>query len=294
MQHTSTKRITWREALERERPLILPVAHDALTARLISRAGFTAYQIGGFALAGSMHAVPDVDLEHFGEKSAAARNIIGASPLPVMVDADDGYGDAKNVTRTVHDYELMGASAIFIEDQVAPKKCGHMGGKRVVPAEAMVGKIRAAVAARSSKDFFILARTDAIAPEGVDSAIERAKRYLDAGADGAYLEGPTSREELVKIGAAFRGVPLATSVLERGGKTPWLSPPEFAELGFTMILYPTTVLFGLTRAVENTLSRLKAWQQLSDDNSVDMEQFEEIVDMPFWQRIEKEFGGDEK
>jgi len=188
MRHIITKRLTWKEALDRQKPLLLPVAHDALTARLIERAGFTAYQIGGFALVGALHAVPDVDLEHFGEKSAAARNIIGASPLPVMVDADDGYGDAKNVTRTVHEYEKMGASAIFIEDQQAPKRCGHMSGKKVVPPEQMVGKVRAAVAARSDPGFFITARTDAIEPEGVDAAIERAKRYLDAGADGVYVE----------------------------------------------------------------------------------------------------------
>lgn len=294
MQHTTAKRMSWKEALTQQTPLLLPVAHDALTARLIARAGFKAYQIGGFALAASLHAVPDVDLEHFGEKSLAARNILGASPLPVMVDTDDGYGDAKNVTRTVQDYELMGASAIFIEDQAAPKKCGHMNDKKIVPAEVMEGKVRAAVAARRTGDFFILARTDALAPEGVDKAIDRAKRYLDAGADGAYVEGPTSREELEKIGRALRGAPLATSVLERGGKTPWLPPADFAEMGFSMILYPTTVLFSITRATERTLANLMAATPLSAADSVDMPQFEEIVDMPHWQDIEARFGGQEQ
>src|SRR3954463_4556412 len=129
MKSIVVNRASWKSILATHAPLILPAAHDALTARIIERAGFPAYQIGGFALAGAMHAVPDVDLEHFGEKAAVARKIIHASDLPALVDADDGYGDAKNVTRTVHEYEEMGAAAVFIEDQVAPKKCGHMGGK---------------------------------------------------------------------------------------------------------------------------------------------------------------------
>jgi 2-methylisocitrate lyase-like PEP mutase family enzyme len=211
-----------------------------------------------------------------------------------MVDGDDGYGDAKNVTRTVHDYELMGASAIFIEDQLAPKKCGHMNGKRVVPAEAMEGKIRAAVAARSDKEFFILARTDAIEPEGVDKAIARAERYLKAGADGVYLEGPTSYKELEAIGKAFRGTPLATSILERGGKTPWVSPEEMGELGFTMLLYPTTLLFRLTKALQDALADLKAATEITNSNSVDMKEFEKIVDLPYWAEVEKRFGGQEQ
>src|SRR5947207_3730859 len=145
----------------------LPSAADALTARLIERAGFPAYQIGGFALVGAMHAVPDIDLEHFGEKHIKAREIIKASKLPVLVDGDDGYGDVKNVTRTVRGYEEIGASALFIEDQKPPKRCGHMAGKEVIPADQMVEKIRAAIAARTQADFFILARTDAREPLGL-------------------------------------------------------------------------------------------------------------------------------
>lgn len=207
MRFVGIERPSWKEALAEESPLILPVAHSALAARLIERAGFTAYQIGGFASVGSMHAVPDIDLEHYGERSDLARKIIAASRLPVMVDGDDGYVDAKNVTRTVQGYEHMGASAIFIEDQRAPKKCGHMNNKEIVPPETMVGKIRAAVHARESEDFFILARTDAIQPEGVESAIRRAEMYLKAGADGAYLEGPTDEKQLEEIGRAFKGTP---------------------------------------------------------------------------------------
>lgn len=289
MKSINVRRAAWKTILADHAPLLLPVAHDALTARLIDRAGFKAYQIGGFALAAAMNAVPDLDLEHFGEKSAAARNIIHASPLPVLVDADDGYGDVKNVTRTVNEYEVMGASAIFMEDQVAPKRCGHMSGKRVVSRAEMVSKIKAAVAARATPDFFILARTDAIEPNGVSDAIRRGQAYLEAGADGVYLEGPRNVDELEKIGRAFKGKPLATSILEGGGKTPWLPPKEMHEMGFTMLLYPTTLLFRLTRTLELALSHLAHGRPMPKSNSCSMEKFEKIVDMPHWAELEKKF-----
>jgi 2-methylisocitrate lyase-like PEP mutase family enzyme len=289
---TITPRRSWRDVLEQETkelPLLLPAAHDALTARLIERAGFPAYQIGGFALVGAMHANPDIDLEHFGEKRAAARNIIDASRLPVLVDGDDGYGDVKNVTRTVLEYERMGASALFIEDQQAPKECGHMDNKRVVPAEEMEKKVRAAVATKNN--LFLLARTDARQPLGLDEALRRGDRYLKAGADGVYIEGPENVEELERVGKAFSGVPLATSILERGGKTPWVAPRDLRRMGFTMILYPTTILFRVSHAIEQALNDLAGEQPLSPDNSVNMPGFEQIVNMPFWQEIEKKFAG---
>src|SRR5947208_8624073 len=154
-------RDTWKSLLDKHAPLQLPAAHDALTAKLIERAGFHAYQIGGFALAGARHGLPDVDLVRFGEQRAGVRDIIAASSLPVLLDADDGYGDAKNVSYTVMSYEAMGVSAIFIEDQVSPKRCGHMSGKEVVPTDVMEQRIKAAVSARRTGDFFVVARTDA-------------------------------------------------------------------------------------------------------------------------------------
>src|SRR3954471_19949658 len=143
-----TKRPTWKELLKQEQPLLLPCAHDALSARLIERAGFTAYSIGGFALVGSRYGIPDIGLAAYGEISAGIRDIMAATRLPVLVDGDTGYGDVKNVTHTVEGYEAMGASSIFLEDQVAPKRCGHMAGKDVIPAGEMVTKIRAAADAR--------------------------------------------------------------------------------------------------------------------------------------------------
>ena len=290
MNQITTERPAWRDALKAERPLLLPSAHDALTARIIERTGFTAYQTGGFAMVGSMHAVPDIDLEHYGEKRDRVEEIITASKLPMLVDGDDGYGDAKNVTRTVQGYELIGASAIFIEDQTSPKRCGHMAGKSVIPVEAMVEKVSAAIAAKKDKDFFVLARTDALQPEGIEAAIKRGQRYLEAGADGVYVEGPRNEEELRIVGEAFRNVPLATSLLERGGVTPWLSPERFGELGYDMILYPVSILFRVTRAIELAAADIRAGRQLDPNESVDMERFEEIVDIARWKEIEKRFG----
>jgi len=156
-------------------------------------------------LEGALFGYPDADLTHLGEKSAAVDRIIQASDLPVLVDVDDGYGDAKNVTRTVELYEAMGVDAVFIEDQRPPKECGHMSGKVVVPAEAMANKIEAACAARRNPDaFFILARTDARAPEGVEAAIERAEKYRKAGADGVYVEGRGAARNYKPLGRRSR------------------------------------------------------------------------------------------
>jgi methylisocitrate lyase len=279
--------MSWKRLLKREKFLQLPAAHDALTAKLIERAGFSAYQIGGFALVGTRYGQPDVDLQHFGEKSRSVHDIMDGNSLPVLVDCDEGYGDAKNVTRVVRSYESMGVSAVFIEDQTTPKKCGHMANKSVVPVEDMVSKVRAAVAARD--EMFILARTDAIEPEGVASAIDRAKAYLDAGADGAYVEGPRSVDELERVGRALGDTLLATSVLERGGVTPWLKPTDLCELGFAMVLYPTTILFRVARATEAALAALRGGQSLDPDESIDMRQFEDLVELKLWGEIEERF-----
>jgi 2-methylisocitrate lyase-like PEP mutase family enzyme len=289
MQHVASERIAWKKALRKESPLLLPVAHDALTARIIEQAGFAAVQIGGFAVEGSRHGVPDIDLTHFAERHAAVKDIMAATSLPIMVDADDGYGDAKNVTYTVRAYEGLGVQALFLEDQQAPKECGHMDNKKVVPVEEMINKIKAAVDARSSGEFFILARTDSINPEGLDSALRRGEKYLRAGADGIYVEGPETVEELQAIGKAFHGSPLATSVLENGGKTPWLPPEQLGEMGFTMILYPTSILFRCTRAIQKATADLRAGRPLEKNESVDMKTFEKIVELEHWQKIEKKF-----
>ncbi len=289
MNTGSKPRKTWRETLDQHAPLILPAAHDALVARMIERAGFPAFQVGGFAMVAGMHAYPDIDLEHYGEKFDRIREIIDASSLPVLIDGDDGYGDAKNVARTVRGFETIGASAMFIEDQKAPKRCGHMAGKEVIPATQFEAKLKAALTARRSADFFIIARTDAIEPNGLPDAIDRGKRYRDAGADAVYFEGPTAERELEKLAAGCTGVPLATSILERGGKTPFLAPKRFAEMGYQMLLYPATLIFQIARTMELALERLKAGKEMAKADSVDMDQFEEIVDIQRWKALEERF-----
>jgi 2-methylisocitrate lyase-like PEP mutase family enzyme len=285
-------RKTWRDALRESPPLLLPVAHDALTARLIEVAGYPAYQIGGFALVGARFAYPDIDLAQFGENSAVMRDIIAASTLPVLVDADDAYGDAKNVARVVQGYEAMGASAIFLEDQQAPKRCGHLLGKKVVPAEVHVGKLRAAVAARHNPETFILARTDALAPLGLDEALRRAELYLQAGADGVYIEAVETVEQLEQVGQRLRGAALATSILEGGGRTPWMAPKDFHALGYTMLLYPTTVIFRVTRAIQKAVEDLKAGRPMPADESVTFNEYEEILGLPQWAEFEDTFSGE--
>jgi len=282
-------RNTWREVLDKSAPLLLPVAHDALTARMIELAGFPAYQIGGFALVGSRFAYPDIDLAQFGENSGVMRDTIAASSLPVLVDADDAYGDVKNVTRVVQGYEAMGASAIFLEDQQAPKRCGHMLGKKVVPAEVHAGKIRAATAARHNPDTFIMARTDAVAPLGLDEAPRRAELYLKAGADGVYIEALETVEQLQKVGKRLRGVALATSILEGGGRTPWMDPKELYALGYTMLLYPSTVIFRVTRAIQKAVADLNAGRPMPPEESITFAEYEDILGLPRWAALEEEF-----
>jgi 2-methylisocitrate lyase-like PEP mutase family enzyme len=278
-------RPTWRDALAAEKPLLLPVAHDALSARLIERAGFKAYSIGGFALVGTRYAVPDVGLVGLGEMSVGMRDIMGASRLPVLVDGDDGYGDVKNVTRTIRTYEEMGAAAIFIEDQTSPKRCGHMAGKSVIPAEAMAAKLRAAAAARE-RGIFLVARTDARAVHGLDDALRRGELYLKSGADGVFIEAPQTLEELARVGSEFRHVPQIANMLEGGGRTPVLPPAELARLGFAMAAYPTTLLFRIATAMQDALKDLRAGRPASADDLLSFEGFKDIVGFPDWAQVE--------
>ena len=207
------------QLLARETPLLLPVAHDALSARLIERAGFHAAAIGGFGLIGCRLGLPDLGLASFGEVMQAVRDIAATSSLPLVVDADDGYGDVKNVARTVRTYEAMGVSAIVLEDQVSPKKCGHMTvERRVISPDEAEAKLRCALAHRRSADFGIIARTDARSVEGLDAAISRGKRFAALGVDALFIEAPTSQEELALIGSSF-DLPLIVNAAE-GGKTP--------------------------------------------------------------------------
>lgn len=283
-----TKKPTWRELLAREKPLVLPGAHDALSARLIEMAGFPAYVIGGYPVVGARYALPDIGLCALGEISAGIRDIMSATDLPVLIDADTGYGDVKNITRTIQTYEAMGASAIFIEDQVSPKRCGHMEGKAVVPVETMEQKIRAAAAARRSKDTFLIARTDARASEGLDGALRRGERYVKAGADGLFVEAPLTIKELEIVGKAF-DVPQFCNMLT-SGKTPILTNQELYDMGFEMIVHGITLVMGVAKAMQDMLADIK------NDNvkaiaarSATFHEFKQITRFNEWVALEDKF-----
>ncbi|MET4575948.1 isocitrate lyase/PEP mutase family protein [Ottowia thiooxydans] len=279
----------FKELLAGQSPLLLPVAHDALSARLIERAGFSAAAIGGFGLVGCRLGLPDLGLASFGEVSCAVRDISSAARLPLIVDADEGYGDVKNVVRTVRTYEQMGLCAIVLEDQVSPKKCGHMAiERRVVPVIEAEQKLRAALDARVDERFAIIARTDARSIEGLESAIERGQRYVACGADALFIEAPTSIEELRKIGSSFQ-VPLVVNAAE-GGRTPVLTPLEYSELGFSIVLYPATLLLRMVASLTNALAALREGRFDDQGRLPDFSMLTDIMGTNTWMEIDQRFG----
>jgi 2-methylisocitrate lyase-like PEP mutase family enzyme len=242
--------------LRQERPLLAPGCYDALSARLVEEAGFSAAYMTGFGTAASRLGRPDVGLLTMSEMVDNVHRIVEAVDIPVIADADTGYGNPINVVRTVREYERAGVAAIHIEDQVAPKKCGHMEGKQVVAAPEMAQKIRAAVDARRSTDFLIIARTDAAAVEGLDAAVERGHIYREAGADLLFIEAPRSEQEIAAVAEAFKGVPLLFNYAE-GGKTPAVDLSRLAELGFAVVIFPISTLLAATGAMRQVLARIR-------------------------------------
>jgi 2-methylisocitrate lyase-like PEP mutase family enzyme len=239
-------------------PLVAPGAYDALSARLIELAGFDAVYMTGFGAAASLLGQPDVGLLTATEMAGQAGRIAAAVAVPVIADADTGYGNAINVARTVADYERAGVAAIQLEDQVSPKRCGHMSGKAVVPAAEMVGKLRAAVEARRDPDVVLIARTDAIAVNGVADAIERARAYCAAGADALFVEAPTAQADVERVAAELAGEMTLVFNWAEGGRTPPLELARIAELGFAMVIFPIGALLAATAGVRSLLSRIAA------------------------------------
>ncbi len=278
---------TFRDVLAREHPVIQFGAFDALSARMIARAGCASYFVSGFSVVGARFGVPDVGLRAFGDISAAVRDIVAANPAPALVDIDDGYGDVKNVVQTVHTYERMGVSALMMEDQTWPKRCGHMAGKDVVPVEQMVAKIRAATGERMDPDTFIFARTDARAVHGFADALRRGERYLEAGADGLFIEAPESLAELETIGKTF-DVPLIANPLE-GGKTPVLSPQEFHQLGFSVIPYGITLVLRAAKAMQDAMADIMSGRFALWNSGLSFEEYKDAVGFPAWTDIEKKY-----
>jgi 2,3-dimethylmalate lyase len=252
----SSAKATLRELLAGDELVLAPGCYDALGARLVEEAGFTAAYMTGFGTAASLLGRPDVGLLTMSEMVDNARRIAAAVAIPVIADADTGYGNPINVIRTVHEYEAAGAAAIHIEDQAMPKKCGHMTGKHMIGAGEMAAKVRAAVAARGSDDFLIIARTDARAVEGLPAALERARRYRDAGADVLFVEAPESIAEIEQVASALSGVPLLFNYAE-GGRTPPVTHAALRELGFKIVIFPIGILLAATAAIRALLAQIR-------------------------------------
>lgn len=235
--------------------ILMPGVYDALTARIAARVGFDIVFISGYSVSAARLGEPDFGFLTQTEMADTARAVCRVSRAPVIVDADTGYGNALNVMRTVRDLQEAGAAGIFLEDQVWPKKCGHMAGKRVVETAEHVAKIRAAVDARGERDLFVVARTDARQPLGLEAAIARCLAYMEAGADALFVEAPQSIEELERVAEALPA-PLVANMIERGA-TPQLTRGELRELGYALIVCPLAALFAAASAVQDVLTELR-------------------------------------
>ncbi len=245
-----------RERLSTKKILVAPGAYDALTARLVEAAGFEAVYMSGAGVSFSLLAQPDVGLVTQTEMADRVGQMARAISVPLICDGDNGHGNALNLMRTVRLFEERGASAIQLEDQSFPKRCGHLAGKKLVSEVEMVGKIRAACAARRSRDFLIIGRTDSRSVLGLDEALKRARAYREAGADVLFVEAPETREEMREIAKALPGIPLMANMVE-GGKTPLVSRPELEELGFALVIYPNSLTRRFVRVAEELLGELK-------------------------------------
>jgi len=234
--------------------LVMPGAHDALSARIIEKTGFSAFFVGGYSATATLLGKPDISLLTLSEMVGHAERLSEAVDIPFLMDADTGYGGVLNVARTVREMERAGAAGLFIEDQVFPKRCGHMEGKQVIATEDMIAKIKAALDARSDQDFIIMARTDALAVFGIQEAIERGNLYLEAGADVIFVEAPMSRKEMRRINREIDAPTVANMV--EGGKTPFLGAKELETLGFNLALFPVSATYALAKAVQDIMVEL--------------------------------------
>ncbi len=246
-----------RQLLAEDRPITAPGCYDALTALLIEQAGFDCAYLGGASVAFTKLGRPDIGLVSMSEMLDVISHISERVHIPLIVDADNGFGNALNVQRTVREYERAGAAAVQIEDQTLPKRCGHLPGKSLISKAEMLGKIRAALDARHNEQTVIIARTDAISVDGIDEALDRAAAYADAGADLLFVESPRNLSELGRVGSELAAkVPLLANMVE-GGLTPVLPVDELAQLGFRLVIFPGAMVRIISHAAQEYLGTLK-------------------------------------
>lgn len=289
MERRVTKRSLHEQIRSRDSILVMPGVYDALSARVAEHIGFDAIFQTGYGSAAALLGMPDFGFLNAGETVDNARRIIRAVNLPVIVDADTGYGNPLSVWRLVRDLEDLGAAGIFLEDQVWPKRCGHMQGKSVIPTNDYLLKLKAATEARKTRDFIIVARTDARASEGLDEAIDRGKTYFNAGADAVFIEAPTSVEELSKV-ADEVDAPLVANMIEEG-VTPTLNAMQLFDMGYRIALFPLSALFAATFAIKNVLSELKQTGSTQNGRKqmVTFGEFNNLVDLQRYMELEKRY-----
>ena len=266
-----------RRYLSERGQLVMPGIFDALSAKIAARAGFEVIFITGYSLSATLLGEPDFGLLTQTEVVTAAQRICSVVDTPVIVDADTGYGNAINVIRTVHDLIRAGAAGMFLEDQIWPKRCGHMKGKQVIPLDEQLKKLRAAIEARNDHDFYIVARTDARQALGLAEAITRGIAFKETGADAVFVEAPESKEEMKEIASHVPG-PLVANMLERG-VTPLMDPQELKDLGFDLIVWPLAPLYSIAKSLTDIYSTLRREGSTTKmlDRLMPFDEFNEIV-----------------
>ena len=282
-------RQTLKQFLKREQLLVAPGCFDGLSARLVEEAGFEAVYLSGGAVARSM-GLPDIGLVTMSEVIERAAQVVSAVKIPVIADADTGYGNAINLVRTVREYERAGVAAIHIEDQITPKRCGHLDGKEVISVPEMEKKLEAALASRTEPDFCIIARTDARGVNGFDDAIRRGRAFAKLGVDAIFVEAPQSEAELEEIPRALPGVPLLVNVF-KGGKTPMLSVERLERIGYRIAIYPSETQRAAIHAMRQALNLLKreGTTEAMDDTLTSFNERDKIVGLDDWQRLERQY-----
>jgi methylisocitrate lyase len=278
-----------RKILQDPEILIAPGAHNAFTAKIIEQAGFKAVYMTGSGAAMDLLGLPDLGFLTMSEMVAHARNIVQATSLPVIADADTGYGNALNVMRTVREYEGAGVAGLHIEDQVAPKRCGHFSGKEVISREEMIGKIKAALDSRRDQNLVVIARTDARAVLGLQEAIERGVAYAEAGADMIFVDAPESAEELSLIARSIPAPLMAN--LSEGGKTPLLSAQELQDMGYKLVIYPRSAAGAAAKAIQELMAVLKrdGTTEKYLDRIISFEGRNQITGLAYYRELDKKY-----
>jgi len=280
-----------RKLIKGNRIIVAPGAFDALSARLIEQAGFPAVYVTGAGVASSRLGVPDIGLTTMNEVLETAKNIVSVTNIPVICDADTGYGNALNLMRTTQEFERIGVAAIQVEDQITPKRCGHTEGKQLVSMEEMVKKIEAFRYAKQTEDFVLIARTDAIAVNGFEDAIERARAYAQAGADVLFVEAPRTIEEMKRIPELLSDVPLLVNMVEGGGKTPLLPVRELEAMGFRIAIYPASAWMAAIKAIQGVLRELKEHGSTDgfSEHMVSFQEMFEVVGLAQYRALEAKY-----